>query len=659
MPHQSTQTSPTFSFDDAKLPSSKDHFRLLDLHPSPNDSSPIICNISSHRIESPKPYTALSYVWGSNDRTHVATVGGKGLGITQSLAEALRHIRDRHNAVTIWIDQICINQDDNTEKTDQVNLMGRIYAAAAQLFVWLGPEADDSDAVMALWSDVGLAARGLGIESYWTTERAGLLRTIRPGEVLAADDEMLIFQALIEESVPRFKVLLRAMVAWTQRPWFRRVWVMQEFALPRKPPLFVCGKMKVEAELPFLAVTLYRLSGSLLLNGEPVGSESRREVQTLMDKFGKQPISHFTTIRRQRQMFDEGREGAGDTLMDILRKMYVQKEMDATDDRDRVFAVLGLASDSKQLGLKADYKVKDCSVIYAKVAKALIQRAGGLEVLSWSQFPKTRGGDIMTPLPTWAPDWRSSLAPSYHPLIIPRAGRNAVFSPSRGSLPTYLETGYENVLALAGMTLCTIEKVGNIWLDDQNNSEQPNRDQEDAHRLNHLATIEGFCRESAALTQSPYASPDRQAQAIWRVPVGDLYYSQSGECMRCDRSGQSMSELYTLAIENSRFFADMGPSEDGRYMANYDSARNGARYMMSMDYIAGKRPFLATEGYVGMGPRLMAPGDTVVIFSGAHLPHVLRRGIDRYWEYVGEAYCDGVMDGEAWNADRLTPFYLV
>ena len=60
-----------------------------------------------------------------------------------------------------------------------------------------------------------------------------------------------------------------------------------------------------------------------------------------------------------------------------------------------------------------------------------------------------------------------------------------------------------------------------------------------------------------------------------------------------------------------------------------------------------------------MGPKSMLSGDVVVIFAGAYIAHVLRRGIDRYWEYVGEAYCDGVMDGEVWDQRKLETFYLV
>lgn len=160
-------------YNDATLLSPGAHFRILHLHSSSEDTSPIICDITCHHISSRQHFIALSYVWGSNDRTHRATIGGQDSPLTASLDEAVRQIRSRDEVVAVWIDQICINQDDSTEKNGQVALMRRIYTAAAQVLVWLGQEADDSDAVMELWHDVGLEARRLGRERYWTNEAIG------------------------------------------------------------------------------------------------------------------------------------------------------------------------------------------------------------------------------------------------------------------------------------------------------------------------------------------------------------------------------------------------------------------------------------------------------------------------------------------------------
>ena len=160
-----------------------------------------------------------------------------------------------------------------------------------------------------------------------------------------------------------------------------------------------------------------------------------------------------------------------------------------------------------------------------------------------------------------------------------------------------------------------------------------------------------------------YPSSDRQAQAVWRVPIGGIYHFGFGEHIRAERSEQSMGDLYTFAVRNSRLMGRMGTSEDGRFVPDYDSQEcDGSSYLASMDYMTGKRPFLAREGYVGMGPKDMRPGDKVVVFAGAHIPHVLREdidnGTDKHCTFVGKAYCDGIMDGEAWDDSKVKAFYL-
>ncbi|KAH6842310.1 hypothetical protein B0I37DRAFT_381652 [Chaetomium sp. MPI-CAGE-AT-0009] len=87
-----------------------------------------------------------------------------------------------------------------------------------------------------------------------------------------------------------------------------------------------------------------------------------------------------------------------------------------------------------------------------------------------------------------------------------------------------------------------------------------------------------------------------------------------------------------------------------------------------MKYMMGKRPFLTAEGYLGMGPEGVQAGDVVVVFCGGRIPFVLRptkselvvgqRKI-KLFEFVGEAYCDGVMDGEVVDHRKLSEFYLV
>lgn len=109
----------------------------------------IECYTRSSFLTLEKPiYTALSYTWGSEENKTSIKFNGQKRNVTRNLAEALRHLRSPTDQMMLWIDQLCINQEDNAEKSIQVGLMKDIYSYAAKTCIWLGEEADNSDLAM-------------------------------------------------------------------------------------------------------------------------------------------------------------------------------------------------------------------------------------------------------------------------------------------------------------------------------------------------------------------------------------------------------------------------------------------------------------------------------------------------------------------------------
>lgn len=144
-------TSQPFDYNSVPLSKSSPEIRLLELLPSPDRTALLTCRIflsalptsepeSAPELKPPQrhdshPYTALSYVWGIETKTRfISAVAGlsssdeetdsvkrqRRLAITQSLHTALVHLRDEREKVVLWIDQICINQEDEVEKGYQV-----------------------------------------------------------------------------------------------------------------------------------------------------------------------------------------------------------------------------------------------------------------------------------------------------------------------------------------------------------------------------------------------------------------------------------------------------------------------------------------------------------------------------------------------------------
>lgn len=161
--------------------------RLLRLLPDQDKQSQIQCQLFEFALlnsHSTCPYEALSYVWGFDNKPCSVTVNSGDLRIGSNLHAALSSLRHSTLERIIWIDALCINQDDMTEKGQQVQSMAKIYAKANCVIVWLGEAADESDRAL-------LEICGAAVESPTNQE-----------------DPQKIFSLL-------------------SRPWFQRIWVTE------------------------------------------------------------------------------------------------------------------------------------------------------------------------------------------------------------------------------------------------------------------------------------------------------------------------------------------------------------------------------------------------------------------------------------------------
>jgi hypothetical protein len=161
--------------------------RVIDLAPGAGDE-PIICSLSQQPLRGPEPYEAVSYVWGDPQRRHSITCNWRvptvyandfayvvphqvtdNFKITDNLNRLLLHLRLKDAPRRLWIDQICINQEDEDEKGAQIRVMAEIYAGASHVVIWLG------DAAMA-------AAAGHDVDQVFAAiDMCSILQSIDPG----------------------------------------------------------------------------------------------------------------------------------------------------------------------------------------------------------------------------------------------------------------------------------------------------------------------------------------------------------------------------------------------------------------------------------------------------------------------------------------------
>ncbi|KAE8319313.1 heterokaryon incompatibility protein-domain-containing protein [Aspergillus transmontanensis] len=270
--------------------------RMLRLLPSEDNTAQIQCQLVDYTLPTPgtedHPYEALSYVWGSENTPQSILIDGQTLSVTENLYTALLYLRERQLERLLWIDAICINQGDEDEKAQQIQFMPMIYGQATQVIVWLGETADQSDKA---------------------------LETIR----LTADDEP-------SEDKPtdiQQELNHTAIVRLLERPWFRRIWVLQE-VYAAQDILVLCGGVKIHG---------YTFSSGL--KDLSLSLKARPELQSL--------VGSVVYLMRGAIFRPNTTSSRGTLSLGELIDMYHARA--ATKKQDKVYALLGMSSDSPLL----------------------------------------------------------------------------------------------------------------------------------------------------------------------------------------------------------------------------------------------------------------------------------------------------------------------
>ncbi|KAH6642791.1 heterokaryon incompatibility protein-domain-containing protein, partial [Boeremia exigua] len=112
--------------------------RVLQINPSKHSNDPISCCLSVISLNPAPKYRAASYTWGDPSATKVIFVDNRPFRVRVNLWNFISQMREDRYLGLVWIDAICINQDDLQERSEQVAIMGQIYSKATEVRAWLG-----------------------------------------------------------------------------------------------------------------------------------------------------------------------------------------------------------------------------------------------------------------------------------------------------------------------------------------------------------------------------------------------------------------------------------------------------------------------------------------------------------------------------------------
>jgi Heterokaryon incompatibility protein (HET) len=182
-------------------------------------------------------FKALSYTWGSGDKTSPlfleGEAGGKVLMSTPNAWHALQHLGHSPGPEYLGVDQICINQDDADERDQQVALMGKIYSKCWVCIVWLGIEdvgEEDTKAAFGLVRKINCAIP--------STEPLPL----PPAQLLPLAHAERLKEAYGTDRLPAVEDDgWTALARCLHRLWFTRLWTFQEVVVS-KDVVVCCGR---------------------------------------------------------------------------------------------------------------------------------------------------------------------------------------------------------------------------------------------------------------------------------------------------------------------------------------------------------------------------------------------------------------------------------
>lgn len=362
-----------------------DQFRLFILEPGLDNE--IRGRFVVEKIGQPlAPYEALSYHWGSTEKTAMIHCHHHEIPITASLHDALRELRLPYADRVLWIDALCINQADVEERNKQVRRMREIYQNAYRVMIWLGKETEDVEGVFKLLKFIRESSnhqkRPLWYPIY---SYHGLLR---------ADMSYIWYDRITayRTSNKAERECWGLMNTLLCRPWFHRVWVLQEIVHAQRATVFM--SRNTEMDWDDFAIVVSR-AHSMSEADSKISESAVTALRTVLE---------IQRARRQNLYGDFLHEA--ENKREFLQMLLMASSSACTDDRDKIYAVLTLANDLDASDLEGplapDYGHEITPEdVYRRFAVWCILGTKNLGLLSCATNAANRS------LPSWIPDWRN------------------------------------------------------------------------------------------------------------------------------------------------------------------------------------------------------------------------------------------------------------
>ena len=342
-----------------RLDQPKNEIRLLKIHPmekqapSAQKNGMVSCSMEVRSLDDETlKFDALSYVWGEAMQTMPILIDNKMFLVTRNLFDALVSFRE-NNVVPglLWVDAICINQQNSLERNHQVTLMARLYRQAEQVHIWMGPETKYTAVLFDKLEDCG----GDVLRPGWSIMNAIHLADVESGSIHGLLDLLT-------------------------RPWWSRLWVVQEAELAQNPRVH-CGRH--EFEFRRLAEVLVNLTTMMASEMDERSSAFRAISKTKLGEI--QELLFLLEYSRNNDNINP------------VKLLDSTSHCQSTVPHDRLYALLGLLPAALQIVPRYDDSIES---IIEEAAFKILQWEGSLDMLRITALV----GNRKLEMPSWVPE---------------------------------------------------------------------------------------------------------------------------------------------------------------------------------------------------------------------------------------------------------------
>jgi hypothetical protein len=572
------------TFKDART-----EIRILTIQPGSADD-PLTCSLETASLESLPTYEALSYTWGDNATKTPININGKRFLAFGNAHDALFELRDPESSRSIWIDAICINQQDLEEKQHQILLMKVVYERASQVVVWLSKPRSDADLAVALLTELG-EQHDSGTHTVQSMQSIHRPR-MRSPEWTALRD-------------------------FLHHSWWRRVWTFQEVVVGRKV-VVQFGRHTIPWERLRILGDDNSMLYSMFIKAPGEG----------LDTGVGQPdgCSAIPTIQWLRDVLEAGERCS---LLDLLPQCWFRQ---ATNIRDCIFGLCALASDVQSLGIVPNYSASVEEVLTEAVKKLLLHYG------TFELFCKAGCGfeRKLPDLPSYVPDWTN--IPTAQPLYWHfYNGPQTVTAEERG-----ISLHSDGRLQLQMYELDSIEHITRPLTGTGGKNESAQL----------VTWFDAAEKMAVTHSKDPYIMtiPPRPSiplfEAFWRTTIADSTNDRTRPSP--DAYHGYLRWKYALSLQCG--IAPTSVFEDiEQYAEQYRNPMDNTLAKMvdwfnTMLITSWNRAFCVTRnGMVGLVPGGALSGDLVCLLPGGAVPYVMRPRVSGgECELVGESYFHGV-----------------